>query len=94
MDDPLPQPSKILRKRPSPKDPRLPQACSRAWLRPTIGRPATTTETPKVPAASIMTFQHKLEETSVWFSDEALIDLLERHQGNMLDVFAQWAATD
>lgn len=40
----------------------------------------------------ILTFRHKLEETGL-FSDEALIDLLERHPGNLLDVCTM-GATD
>lgn len=41
----------------------------------------------------ILTFRHRLEETGL-FSDEALIDLLERHPANMLDVCTMGATDD
>ncbi|MEM9599588.1 MAG: hypothetical protein AAF926_01075, partial [Pseudomonadota bacterium] len=42
--------------------------------------------------SEIMTFRHRLEETGL-FTDEALVDLLERHPGHMLDVCTM-GATD
>lgn len=41
----------------------------------------------------ILTFRHRLEETGL-FTDAALIDLLERHPANMLDVCTTGATND
>ncbi|GLQ19692.1 hypothetical protein ACFFUB_14780 [Algimonas porphyrae] len=41
--------------------------------------------------SDIMTFRHRLEKTGL-FSDDALVDLLERHPGTMLDVCTMGAA--
>lgn len=41
----------------------------------------------------ILTFRHRLEETGL-FTDDALIDLLDRHPANMLDVCTMGASDD
>jgi len=41
----------------------------------------------------ILTFQHRLEDTGL-FTDSALVDLLERHPSNMLDVCTMGATDD
>lgn len=41
----------------------------------------------------VLTFRHRLEETGL-FTDTALIDLLERHPANMLDVCTMGATDD
>ena len=43
--------------------------------------------------SEILTFRHRLEETGM-FSDEALIDLLDRHPAEMLDVCTMGASDD
>ena len=43
--------------------------------------------------SDILTFRHRLEDTGK-FTDEALIDLLDRHPANMLDVCTMGASDD
>lgn len=69
-----------------------PSQAARTAVSPSILDGWTDTETQKF-QREIMTFQHKLEETGL-FSDEALIDLLERHPSHMLDVCTMGATDD
>lgn len=65
---------------------------AREAMSPSILDGWTDTETQNF-QREVMTFRHKLEETGL-FSDEALIDLLERHPSHMLDVCTMGATDD